>query len=271
MSWTSAPRRPARRRARARRVRSVAVHEAAEVEHDHVALLDDAGARLVVRVGAVGPEPTIVKSTWRVPVLRSSSARSARRSRLRSGRRSGAAAISSTTASAAAPAPASRSISSASLTARTVGRHRSSRRSASPGAPAGGSGRASPRRSRRSRTCRPGRASLPPLCRRRRRRPSRAGRARPRPAPTRGQGDRGRGRSSGRPRRAWSEHRDPLGDRDRRIPGEVAEVGAGRPRTPLSPAAAACAATRLIRCEKSSAVKGRVRPWRWYAIGDFHG
>ena len=39
---------------RARRVRAVAVLEAAEVEHDHVAVLDRAVAGLVVRVGAVG-------------------------------------------------------------------------------------------------------------------------------------------------------------------------------------------------------------------------
>jgi hypothetical protein len=37
------------------RVRAVAVLDAAEVEHDHVAVLDHALAHLVVGVGAVGP------------------------------------------------------------------------------------------------------------------------------------------------------------------------------------------------------------------------
>ena len=40
---------------RARRVRAVTVHDPAEVEDDHVALLDHARSELVVRVGAVRP------------------------------------------------------------------------------------------------------------------------------------------------------------------------------------------------------------------------
>jgi hypothetical protein len=52
-----------------RRVRAVAVPEAAEVEHDHVAVLDLALAELVVRAGAVRARADDGEVDLRVSVL----------------------------------------------------------------------------------------------------------------------------------------------------------------------------------------------------------
>ena len=61
---------------RAGRVRSVAVLEAAEVEHHHVAVLDDPVAHLVVRVRAVGAGAHDGEVDLRVPERRRRAARS---------------------------------------------------------------------------------------------------------------------------------------------------------------------------------------------------
>ena len=104
----------------ARSIRAVAVLEAAEVEHDHVAVLDRAVAGLVVRVGAVRPGASYGEVDLRMAVLDEQTGQvggdlgflAPREPHLKKLLEEGV---------AAAPAAASRSSSSASLTARSVG------------------------------------------------------------------------------------------------------------------------------------------------------
>ena len=106
---------------RAGRVRAVAVLEAAEVEHDHVAVLDRPLAGLVVRVGAVRARADDGEVDLRVAVLAQQLGEIGGDLGLACGRRSGPRGSPRSVASAAAPAAASRSSSSASLIARSMG------------------------------------------------------------------------------------------------------------------------------------------------------
>ena len=163
-------------------------------------------------------------------------------------------------ASAPAPAAASRSSSSGSLTARSIGSASVRRRSS-----LSGSARCSPNRciaqAASEMAYRPSRVEQ--------RRGGPVGVVAVEPVGQRTAGSR-RGRLRGvgplqvghdhrrLTRSADHEHREPLGDRGRRVAGEVGQVRPGRHEHPGQPGSAACLAARSIRSAKSSVVNGRV-------------